>query len=557
MKEIYFIAVGIGLLVFYFFNRHLKNKKLQNKMKFFINNFGKQKQISYFNFDKIEQYFVNSNNKNKAFHILSEQVKKDLNFNDLFKFLDRTTSKIGQQYLYYKLNVIPLKKDLLIFGKLTDLFVKNSDLRIKTQLSLSKLNSYNAYNLEKLIHDKLIDKPSYRKYLWPLSIISLIVFVFGWFYPILFFLLIPVFTINLFLHLKNKTNINYYLEAIHQLRIASNVGNYLSSLKPISSHFKDLSFLSNIKRIAYKTRFISFEKNLSNEFVVIFWFVLELFKILFNVESILFYRFIDAVIKERKEIDKLYQFLGEIDCAISTASLVSGKLTTCKPVFNANKIISAKDIIHPLIKNCVPNNIELDNKSMLLTGSNMSGKTTFIRSFAVNALLSETLNFAFATNFSIPFFKIYSSINVEDDLLESTSYYLKEVLIVKKLIQESQSETPCLFVLDEIFKGTNTIERISGGKAILSYLNKKNHFVLVSTHDVELTDLLSKKYDLYHFSEQIINEKLIFDHKLKKGKLKTKNAIKILDIYGYPKEIIAEAKYTENIFFKQNKNENT
>ena len=74
----------------------------------------------------------------------------------------------------------------------------------------------------------------------------------------------------------------------------------------------------------------------------------------------------------------------------------------------------------------------------------------------------------------------------------------------------------CLFVLDEIFKGTNTIERISGGKAILSFLNKANHVVLVSTHDIELTELLEKDhYKLYHFSEQIENENLFFDHKLK------------------------------------------
>ena len=97
--------------------------------------------------------------------------------------------------------------------------------------------------------------------------------------------------------------------------------------------------------------------------------------------------------------------------------------------------------------------------------------------------------------------------------------------------------------MDEIFKGTNTIERISGGKAILSYLNKEKHTVLVSTHDIELTELLVKdNYDLYHFSEKIEDNNLFFDHKIKPGKLKTRNAIKILDLYKYPSEIIKEAK---------------
>ncbi|PIE47587.1 MAG: hypothetical protein CSA40_02165 [Flavobacteriales bacterium] len=100
-------------------------------------------------------------------------------------------------------------------------------------------------------------------------------------------------------------------------------------------------------------------------------------------------------------------------------------------------------------------------------------------------------------------------------------------------------------MLDEIFKGTNTIERISGGKAILSYLNRANNFVFVSTHDVELTELLEDDgFELYHFSEQIVEDELFFDHKLKEEKLKTRNAIKILELYDYPKDIIDDSRQT-------------
>jgi DNA mismatch repair ATPase MutS len=121
-----------------------------------------------------------------------------------------------------------------------------------------------------------------------------------------------------------------------------------------------------------------------------------------------------------------------------------------------------------------------------------------------------------------------------------------------KLATLCQSRKGLSFVLDEIFKGTNTIERISGGKAILSYLNNSNHIVLVSTHDIELTDLLAQNnYDLYHFSEHIEQEELQFDHLLKKGKLQTRNAIRILELYDYPSEIIFDARTTEkNCFVK-------
>lgn len=120
------------------------------------------------------------------------------------------------------------------------------------------------------------------------------------------------------------------------------------------------------------------------------------------------------------------------------------------------------------------------------------------------------------------------------------------MLTIKELIEASYDTNPCLFVLDEIFKGTNTIERISSGKAILSFLKKENHIVIVSTHDIELTDLLEKEnFELHHFSENIENDKLYFDHKLKSGKLKTRNAIKILELYNYPSKIITDAKLTE------------
>lgn len=159
--------------------------------------------------------------------------------------------------------------------------------------------------------------------------------------------------------------------------------------------------------------------------------------------------------------------------------------------------------------------------------------------------MAQTLNIYFTKEYSAPFFKVYSSIRITDNLLEDTSYYLKEVLTIKELIEASKDKSPYLFVLDEIIKGTNTIERISGGKAILSFINKENHIVLVSTHDIELTELLEKhNFDLYHFNESFDNEKLYFEHKLKPGKLKTRNAIKILELYEYPDEIIYDVRDT-------------
>ncbi len=110
------------------------------------------------------------------------------------------------------------------------------------------------------------------------------------------------------------------------------------------------------------------------------------------------------------------------------------------------------------------------------------------------------------------------------------------------MIVESESGYQNLFLLDELFKGTNTVERISSGKAVLSYLNRDENLVVVSTHDIELIELLSKTYNYFHFAESVENDLLTFDYKLKQGKSMNTNAIRILEINKFPEEITEEAK---------------
>ncbi|QTE23573.1 MutS-related protein [Polaribacter cellanae] len=546
----YFLALLFIFTSLYIFKRFSNRRKLKKIRASLSENWGKEYKKSHYNFFVIGKYFNNNFNKSEAYHIISEKCKIDLDIDDIFKFIDRTSSKIGEQYLYFKLRTIGSIENLLKFDSLVDFFKLNKKVSISFQMELSKLNSNNSYYLEELINDKQLEKPKYMWLIITLTISAISCLILAFFNPFFGLALVPISAINMVFHYKNKHSVTYYLNGVNQLSRALNVSKELSKHPYIKTYFKDLSFIQKIKSIKFKTEFIAFEKNVSNEFLFAFWFLFEIIKILFNIEYLVFYSFIDSITKERKSIEKMFLFIGEIDIAISTASLKSGNLKICKPTFTKDKTIDFTDIYHPLIENCIENNILLNNKSMLLTGSNMSGKTTFIRTVAVNSILAQTLHICFAKKYVAPYYKVFSSIRITDNLLDDTSYYLQEVLAVKELINASLNLEPCLFVLDEIFKGTNTVERISGGKAILSFLNKKQHTVLVSTHDIELTELLEKdNFALFHFSEKIKDDKLLFDHKLKAGKLKTRNAIKILDLYKYPPEIIKEAKDVESTYF--------
>ncbi|MCH2225203.1 MAG: DNA mismatch repair protein MutS, partial [Crocinitomicaceae bacterium] len=159
----------------------------------------------------------------------------------------------------------------------------------------------------------------------------------------------------------------------------------------------------------------------------------------------------------------------------------------------------------------------------------------------LNYISGITMNTCFASSAKLPIAKLYSVIRIEDDLSSSSSYFYKEVTEIKQVINKVGKNFNSLILLDELFKGTNTVERIASAKAVLSHLTNGKNQILVSTHDIELTSLLEKDFDLYYFSESILGNTIKFDYKLKAGTPEKGNAIRVLNINGYPKEIINEA----------------
>lgn len=271
-------------------------------------------------------------------------------------------------------------------------------------------------------------------------------------------------------------------------------------------------------------------------------YLVELVKALFLIEPLVLYHVLKELDKKRTQIQRVYEYVGEIDTAISIHFLRKDLPHFCLPTITQDKKqIRAEEVYHPLIYASVSNSIDLNEKSALLTGSNMSGKTTFIRTIGINIITAQTLNTCFAKEFSTPILKIHSAIRISDDLLNDKSYYFEEVLTMKALLEESNSDFENIFLLDEMFKGTNTVERIASGKAVLTYLNKKNNIVLVATHDLELAELLKDSFSMFHFTEVVQGDTIVFDYKIKSGNLGNTNAIRILELNNYPEEIIKEA----------------
>jgi len=516
-----------------------RNKIINSRIK---ESFGKIKDDS-FNFKSIERYFRHKDNS-ASYQILSDKTCNDLDFDELFMYLDRTNSRVGQQYYYNRLRNINIDKHQTeLDEKIITEFTKNTELRISIQKKLDQLSHKDSFYIATLFQEEHISRPK-RFYIIPvLSFASLITLITSFFIPSFFILLILLFCINFAIHYWNKNNIIQYVNSLPQLLKFNNIASNLfanSLLKKLNPNLlKSIKIINTVRNSMF---FFKLEAKLQGEFAIIAWFIFEQIKTLFLLEPLLLFRVLKKLDNKRIEIEDEFKFIGHIDMLISIASLRNGLNHFCIPTIQTNNdTIITNEVKHPLLVNCKTNNINISKKSILLTGSNMSGKTTFIRTIGINIITGLTINTCFAKSFSLPLLKIFSAIRISDDLMNDKSYYFEEVLTIKDMLTESQKNEKSIFLLDEIFKGTNTVERISAGKAVLSSLTKNNNIVLVSTHDIELTDMLSEEYELYHFSETVENKTVGFDYKLKEGKLKNRNAIRILEINDYPKELIKEA----------------
>ena len=212
---------------------------------------------------------------------------------------------------------------------------------------------------------------------------------------------------------------------------------------------------------------------------------------------------------------EIYYELGKIEAFISVGiyrEIVSEVYVNLS--LKKKQKFKIEDGIHPLLEKSVGNSITIGKKGIVLTGTNMSGKSTFLRMIGINVLFAQTFYFALASEYKAPLLNIVTSISPKDDITLGKSYYLAEVEAILRIINSLDNKVKLLCIIDEIFRGTNPIERISSSTAILNYINNRDAITFVATHDKELTDSLKNSYDFYYFSEYVDCKKgLAFDYK--------------------------------------------
>lgn len=241
--------------------------------------------------------------------------------------------------------------------------------------------------------------------------------------------------------------------------------------------------------------------------------------------------------KNSKELENWIDVMSEIDSLVSISNLYFDFENWNFPSILDKKEIRGKKIGHPLIgERAVRNDYSLsDGKRVtLITGSNMSGKSTFLRTIGLNLLLAYIGAPVYSEEFTCGIFNIYTCMRTKDNLEESISSFYAEILRIKILIEATKRGEDVFFLLDEIFKGTNSVDRHTGATELINQLIDGGAMGLVSTHDLELCDLEEhdSRIENYNFREYYENNKIKFDYKLRKGKSETQNAIHLMKLAG-------------------------
>lgn len=235
--------------------------------------------------------------------------------------------------------------------------------------------------------------------------------------------------------------------------------------------------------------------------------------------------------------EQWFTAVGEFESLLCFSNLPNTCDNTCLPVMaEKDNIIEALEMGHLLLPNGVRinNDLQFNSNIFIISGSNMSGKTTFLRTLGVNLLLARTGGFVCAKQMTCSPFEIMTSMRIADDLNEGVSTFYAELKRIKGIIDFAHKKPNMIFLIDEIFRGTNSVDRLTGAKTVISKLNALGVTGMISTHDLELCELanLYGRIKNYSFSEHYKDNGIYFDYKMKPGKSHTTNAKYLMEMVG-------------------------
>jgi hypothetical protein len=470
--------------------------------------------------------------------ILAEGSADDLDLGEVFALFDRTLTEAGQQALHRLLRLPVLDAGALAErGRLLRDLNGNAQTREELQLALLPLVDAAPGTLVRLVASTEPLRLPLPALAYSLLTVVSVGSLAAWaaFGAPGFLAVIAAYVLNTAAHysaervvagaLPGITALQRLIAAAQRLAVAR-----LPGFEGVQAQLRaELDEIADLSKALAGVRFPAAADDFA---VYVNVFVLR--------EVRLFSRAAPLLARHRERLLVLVDTVGTLDALQSIASLRTEQENWCEPRFTG-ETIEATDLRHPLLRDCVPNSLSL-SAGAIITGSNMAGKSTFLRTVSVNALLAQTVFTCFARSWSGPILKIVTSLRRSDSLLAGRSYYLAEAQDILEALRSTATPPKTLCILDEIFRGTNTDERIAASAEVLRWLVAHGALVLAATHDDALTVILADTYRNLHFGERIDERGMVFDYLLGEGPAKTRNAIALLRVLGYPEDLVAAAR---------------
>jgi hypothetical protein len=490
---------------------------------------------------------------------LDDRTWDDLDLDAVFAAVDRTASTLGRHALYHRLRTAPVAANLDAFEVLVSRLEGDRALRERAQLALSRLSDPQGYDLWWLARHEAIDVRPWYVVFPLLTTTTLLLAILALAVPQSAPAFLAVFLINVGVRYLTDRHVQALAGAFRQISPLVTVAQALQCLdgdgvRPlVGAIHRDTPSLRRLKTLA---RWLGGNPLmlpigagplalLINDALTVAYEYLNL-AFLFDGTGV--YLGARGLRSHHTALLRVIAAMGNVDAAISTASFRAGRRDWTRPRFRPpGELAALAGIRHPLVRDAVPNSVALaPGRGLLITGSNMSGKSTLLRTIGVTAVMAQTLNTCLAADYAAPVFNVRSCIGRSDDLSSGKSYYIAEVEALLELVQASAHAETHLFLLDELFRGTNAVERIAAGRAVLlelvSDVRRTNpHVVIAATHDGELVDLLPDRYAAYHFGDTVGPDGLTFDHRLRPGPATTRNAIALLRIHGASPDLVRRA----------------
>ncbi len=474
----------------------------------------------------------------------------DLDMDHVFLRIDRTSSAAGEEYLYYLLRtpLLPggedgLSEDAVRFFQDPAHGKERLDLQMKLD-ALGNTGNYSVYDYLSLLEDLGERNPNRQLLYMMLPVVSILIMLFFPQPGVLLLILAAAF--NIATYFKEKRTIDPYIVSFRYIRRLIDFSLHSADGLPdvFSSEKKRLKDTARIDMAAFSRASFLLARGNSAGSGDPLDILMDYIRMIFHLDLWKFDQMLKELRNRQEAVDRMITDIGRLDASVSVASFRESLPFYCVPVFTGSQgkySYSAKELFHPLLPEPVPNDIQTE-KPLLLTGSNASGKSTFLKAAALSAVTAQCIGTVCASSYQAPRFRIFTSMALKDSVVSGESYFMAEIRSLKRILDAApDSPFPVLGCIDEVLRGTNTIERIAASAEVLLSLSENGVFCITATHDLELADLLSDAYENYHFTETIKDGDVVFSYKLIPGKTDTRNAILLLSRMGFDGSIIKRA----------------